>query len=49
MAGVIRQMMARRRSSAVSEYVEAMKNEYLLKVSACLGVTKNFINGISFV
>ena len=40
MAGVVRQMMARRRSSAVNEYVEAMKNEYLLQVSACFRVKK---------
>lgn len=33
MAGTLRQMMARRRSSAVNEYVEAMKNTSLEKVS----------------
>ena len=38
MAGTIRQLIARRRSSAVNEYVAAMKNEYLEKVSAPLYV-----------
>ena len=33
MAGAIRQVMVRRRSSAVSDYVASMKNEYLGKVS----------------
>ena len=33
MASAIRQMIVRRRSSAVNEYVSAMKNEYLGKVS----------------
>ena len=33
MASAIRDMMVRRRSSAVSDYVASMKNEYLRKVS----------------